>query len=91
MSDATPIPTAAAASKKQGRIPEGLWLACPSCAQMLYRKQLEQNLSVCPECQYHFRVTARQRVAQLCDEGTFEEFDADLEAVDPLGFADRKA
>ena len=82
-------PTAAA--QKRGRIPEGLWLACPKCSQMLYRKQLEQNLSVCPECSYHFRVSARQRVAQIADEGTFEELDADLEATDPLGFEDRKA
>src|SRR5688500_16274692 len=85
---ADPLPTT---QKKQGRIPEGLWLACPSCAQMLYRKQLEENLSVCPECKYHFRVSARQRVAQIADEGTFEEFDADLEATDPLGFEDRKS
>ncbi len=85
MADPLPI-----TQKKQGRIPEGLWLACPNCAQMLYRKQLEQNLSVCPECQYHFRVSARQRVAQLSDEGTFEELDASLEPTDPLGFEDRK-
>ena len=76
--------------KKHGRIPEGLWLACPRCSQMLYRKQLEQNLSVCPECQHHFRLSARQRVAQVLDEGTFEEFDADMVAVDPLGFEDRR-
>ena len=77
--------------KKPGRIPEGLWLACPNCSQMLYRKQLEQNLSVCPECQHHFRLSARQRVNQLCDAGTFEEHDADLVATDPLGFEDRKS
>ena len=77
--------------KKPGRIPEGLWLACPNCSQMLYRKQLEQNLSVCPECQHHFRLSARQRVNQLCDSGTFEEHDADLAATDPLGFEDRKS
>lgn len=76
--------------KKPGRIPEGLWLACPNCSQMLYRKQLEQNLSVCPECQHHFRLSARQRIDQLCDEGTFDEFDADLAATDPLEFEDRK-
>jgi acetyl-CoA carboxylase carboxyl transferase subunit beta len=80
-----------AIQKRHGRIPEGLWLACPSCSQMLYRKQLEQNLSVCPECSYHFRVSARQRVAQIADEGTFEELDSDLESTDPLGFEDRKA
>ena len=84
-------PQSALSTQKRGRIPEGLWLACPNCSQMLYRKQLEQNLSVCPECQFHFRVSARQRVAQIADEGTFEELDADLEATDPLGFEDRKA
>lgn len=57
---------------------------------MLYRKQLEQNLSVCPECGFHFRVSARQRVVQIADEGTFEEDDADLAATDPIGFEDRK-
>src|SRR5690606_10537815 len=84
---ADPLPLT---QEKQGRIPEGLWLACPNCAQMLSRKQLAQNLSVCPECQYHFRVSARQRVAQLSDERTFEELDAALEPTDPLGFEDRK-
>src|SRR5687767_9791531 len=84
-------PQSAISTHKRGRIPEGLWLACPNCSQMLYRKQLEQNLSVCPECGHHFRVSARQRVAQIADEGTFEELDADLESTDPLGFEDRKA
>ncbi len=82
--------TTAIAPTKTTRIPEGLWLACPSCAAMLYRKQLEQNLSVCPECGHHNRVSARERVRQLADEGTFEELDADLYSDDPLNFADRK-
>ena len=79
-----------AIATKTTRIPEGLWLACPNCQAMLYRKQLEQNLSVCPECGHHNRVSARERVRQLVDEGTFEETDADLYSNDPLGFADRK-
>jgi acetyl-CoA carboxylase carboxyl transferase subunit beta len=80
----------ATTTAKRGRIPEGLWLACPSCAAMLYRKQLEQNLSVCPDCKYHFRISARARIAQIADEATFEEFDRDIESTDPLGFEDRK-
>jgi acetyl-CoA carboxylase carboxyl transferase subunit beta len=78
------------ATAKQTRIPEGLWLACVKCTAMLYRKQLEQNLSVCPECGHHNRVSARERIRQLADDGTFDEFDADLSATDPLGFVDRK-
>jgi acetyl-CoA carboxylase carboxyl transferase subunit beta len=85
------MPTAPAMQAKTTRIPEGLWLACPSCGAMLYRKRLEANLSVCPECQHHGRISARERVRQLADEGTFEELDADLAATDPLGFTDRKA
>ena len=80
----------ATTTPKRGRIPEGLLLACPSCAAMLYRKQLEQNLSGCPECKYHFRVSARQRIDQIADEATFEEFDRDIESTDPLTFEDRK-
>lgn len=67
-------------------MPEGLWLACPSCKQMLYRKTMEENLSVCPECQYHFRVNGPVRVEQLVDEGTFEEICPDLASSDPLAF-----
>jgi len=58
---------------------------------MLFRKVVEDNLDVCPNCQAHFRVSARRRVAQLADEGTFEEMFADIEPVDPLEFVDKKA
>ena len=84
------LTTSAVAAKTPSRVPEGLWLACPSCAAMLYKKQLEANLSVCPECGHHNRLPARRRVEQLVDAGTFEEVDADLTSVDPLGFSDRK-
>ena len=75
---------------KSSRIPEGLWLACVACGAMLYRKRLEQNLGVCPECGHHNRLAARERVRQLVDVDTFVEFDRDLTGTDPLGFADRK-
>ena len=67
-------------------MPEGLWLGCPSCKQMLYRKTMEENLHVCPECQHHFRINGPTRIEQLIDEGTFEEIGADLASSDPLAF-----
>jgi acetyl-CoA carboxylase carboxyl transferase subunit beta len=67
-------------------MPEGLWLACPGCRQMLFRKTMEENLHVCPECNYHFRIDGAIRIAQLADEGTFEELGADLSSSDPLKF-----
>src|SRR5687767_15301959 len=72
-------------------IPEGLWMRCPECGDMLFRKVVEESLHVCPGCQYHFRVSARTRIAQLLDEGSFEERYADVEPVDPLKFVDKKA
>jgi acetyl-CoA carboxylase carboxyl transferase subunit beta len=71
-------------------VPEGLWRRCPGCQQTIFRKEAERRLGVCPECDYHWYVPAPERVRQLLDEGTFEEWDADLEPADPLGFADRK-
>ena len=72
-------------------IPEGLWLRCPECGDMLFRKVVEEALHVCPGCQHHFRVSARTRIAQLVDQGSFEEMFADVEPTDPLKFADKKA
>ena len=69
-------------------VPEGLWLRCPQCAEMLFRKRVENNLWVCPDCQHHFRVSAEQRVSQLTDPGSFEPFNATMAPVDPLGFVD---
>ncbi|MBA4039809.1 MAG: acetyl-CoA carboxylase carboxyl transferase subunit beta [Planctomyces sp.] len=71
-------------------IPEGLWLRCPSCQGMIYRKQLETNLHCCPDCQHHFRIGARQRIDQLTDPGTFEPLFEGLSPADPLGFVDLK-
>lgn len=71
-------------------VPEGLWLRCPGCGDMLFRKAVVEALHVCPNCQHHFQISARTRVSQLVDEGSFEEMFADLLPADPLGFADRK-
>jgi acetyl-CoA carboxylase carboxyl transferase subunit beta len=84
-----PDPTAADKPNKRG-VPEGLWVRCPGCAATIFRKQAEQLLGVCPECDYHFYVGARDRIAQIIDDGTFEEMDADLTSVDFLGFADKR-
>jgi acetyl-CoA carboxylase carboxyl transferase subunit beta len=70
-------------------VPEGLWKRCPGCQQTIFRKEAEKRLGVCPECDYHWYVSARQRIAQVLDEGTFEEWDAELEPTDPLEFVDR--
>ena len=75
---------------KEG-IPEGLWLRCPECGDMLFRKVVEEALQVCPGCQHHFRVSARIRVAQLVDPGSFEEMFEDFQPTDPLKFVDKKA
>jgi len=73
-----------------GEFPPDLWTRCPSCGDMLYNKQLEKNLRVCPRCGHHFRLRVDARLAHLLDPGSFEERDADLESLDPLGFVDQK-
>lgn len=75
---------------KKAAIPEGMWLRCPGCEKMIYRRNLEANLQVCPECQHHFRISAADRVKQLADEGSFQEMFAGLSPVDALGFKDLK-
>ena len=75
--------------KKRG-VPEGLWQRCSGCQGIIFRKEAEKRLGVCPECDYHWYVSAQERIRQLLDEGTFEEWDAELMPTDPLGFADKK-
>jgi acetyl-CoA carboxylase carboxyl transferase subunit beta len=75
---------------RKAPIPEGLWLRCPSCERMIYRKQMEANLHVCPVCEHHFRIGARERISQLMDEGSFEPMFTNLRCADPLSFVDRK-
>ncbi len=71
-------------------VPEGLWKRCPGCQGTIFRKEAEKRFGVCPECDYHWYVSARERVRQLLDEGTFEEHFTEMEPVDPLEFADKK-
>jgi acetyl-CoA carboxylase carboxyl transferase subunit beta len=70
-------------------VPEGLWKRCPGCQETIFRKEAEKRMGVCPECDYHWYVPAQERIGQVLDEGTFEEWDAELEPADPLEFTDR--
>lgn len=67
-------------------IPEGLWVKCTRCNEILYTKELDKNLKVCQKCNFHFRVGAQERVAMILDEGSFQEYDADLVSGNPLDF-----
>jgi acetyl-CoA carboxylase carboxyl transferase subunit beta len=69
---------------------EGLWVKCDQCRQIIWKKDLDENMKVCPKCGKHFRVDARTRLAQLLDEGEYEVFDANLSSTDPLKFTDLK-
>ena len=70
---------------------EGLWVKCDGCRQIIWKKDLEENLNVCPKCNQHFRIDARTRLAILYDNADWEESEIDLASTDPLGFADIKA
>jgi len=70
---------------------EGLWVKCDNCRQIIWKKELEENLDVCPKCDKHFRIDARTRLAQLLDEGQYETFDGNLASTDPLKFVDLKS
>jgi acetyl-CoA carboxylase carboxyl transferase subunit beta len=82
----TPTEAAADASNRM----EGLWVKCDACDEILLRDELLKNQNVCPSCNHHMAWTARKRLDALLDEGSFEEFDAELEPMDPLGFSDSK-
>ena len=69
---------------------EGLWLKCDSCRQIIWRKALEENLQVCPKCEFHFKVDAVTRLRQLFDDGVWREYDRELASTDPLGFVDQR-
>jgi acetyl-CoA carboxylase carboxyl transferase subunit beta len=69
---------------------EGLWVKCEHCRQIIWKKDLEENLNVCPKCDKHFRIDARSRLAQLLDDNQYEIFDANLVSTDPLKFVDLK-
>jgi acetyl-CoA carboxylase carboxyl transferase subunit beta len=82
---------AVAGKESKVRMPEGLWIKCDGCKEILSKPELEQNLNVCPRCQHHFRLGARARLDSLVDPASFKEFDAGLRSLDPLGFKDQKS
>jgi acetyl-CoA carboxylase carboxyl transferase subunit beta len=85
-------PTAPAKGRKRTKreVPEGVWKQCPGCSETVWVKEVERRQNVCPQCDYHWYVSARERVEQVLDDNTFEEWDADLIPGDPLGFVDKK-
>src|SRR4026209_2719231 len=82
-------PMAASTKEKPSRVPEGLWVKCPGCAQAIYNKDLAANFNVCPKCGHHFRLNATERLRMLFD-GVWTEYDKDLVSTDPLVFTDTK-
>jgi acetyl-CoA carboxylase carboxyl transferase subunit beta len=78
-----------APNRPKGGGPEGLWMRCPQCKATIFRKEAERLFNVCPECGYHFYLPARERIAQLLDQDSFEEWFTDVRPADPLGFKDR--
>jgi len=72
--------------KPRKEVPAGLWMRCPGCEHMLYRKAVQKNLNVCPQCNHHFRIETATRIKYLADEGSFEESLSDLVTSDPLDF-----
>jgi acetyl-CoA carboxylase carboxyl transferase subunit beta len=77
------------AGRPKRGVPEGLWIRCPQCKAAVFRKESEARHNVCPECEHHFYVPARERIKQLLDQDSFEEWFADLRPRDPLEFKDR--
>ena len=82
--------TPLAPPEKKSRMPEGLWSKCQGCGEILYKKEIVRNQNVCPRCNYHFGLSAIERLTMLLDGGFYEEFDARLRSTDPLGFKDTK-
>ncbi len=75
---------------KASRVPEGLWVKCPDCSQVIYNKDLVASLNVCPKCAHHFRINAADRLKLLFDDEKWDEFDTELRSIDPLKFVDTK-
>jgi acetyl-CoA carboxylase carboxyl transferase subunit beta len=79
-------PSLKLATNKKREMPEGLWQKCPDCGEVIHNLELVQNLRVCPKCDYHFTLSARERIDDLIDPGTFTEFDPNMLSVDILSF-----
>ena len=79
-----------AVATKTVHMPEGVWTKCKNCAEIIYAKEIERNLNVCPKCDYHFRISAQARIDLVLDADSFDEMDAELQSVDFLEFKDSK-
>ncbi len=77
--------------RKKRDMPDGLWVRCEHCARMVYKKEVEEGLHVCPKCNFHFRIQARERLQIVLDPDSFEELYTELVPGDPLGFVDRES
>jgi acetyl-CoA carboxylase carboxyl transferase subunit beta len=86
----TPRARTQGAAAGKGKVPEGVWEKCKGCGAVLYRPELERNLMVCPKCSHHHAIGARERLLALLDEGSTQEFWANMEPSDPLKFRDSK-
>ena len=75
---------------RPSKVPEGLWVKCDSCRQILYNKELARNFKICPKCGYHFRLSAPERLRMLFDDETYTELEGGLRSVDALKFKDTK-
>ncbi|MGH9316747.1 MAG: acetyl-CoA carboxylase, carboxyltransferase subunit beta [Thermoanaerobaculia bacterium] len=75
---------------RQSKVPEGLWVKCENCRQILYNKELARNFKICTKCGYHFRLSAPERLRMLFDDGQYVELEGDLRSTDPLRFRDTK-
>ncbi|MCI0411487.1 acetyl-CoA carboxylase, carboxyltransferase subunit beta [bacterium] len=76
--------------EKPSRVPEGLWMKCEGCQQIIWHKELDRNLNVCPKCNYHFRISSEDRIRLLLDEGPYRELFGNILSVDVLRFKDTK-
>jgi acetyl-CoA carboxylase carboxyl transferase subunit beta len=76
--------------EKASRVPEGLWVKCPSCGHVIYSKEFQASLQVCPKCAHHFRLSAIDRLKMLFDHGDWTEIDSSLRSLDPLEFTGTK-
>jgi len=76
---------------KASTFPDGLWTKCSGCQEIMYQQEIDNNLKVCPRCGNHFRVSAMKHIELIADQGSFVEYDVNIEAGDPLSFVDRKA
>ncbi len=77
-------------SSKKKDIPDGLWTKCESCSEIIYNKQLDENLKVCPKCGFHFRINSLERICMLADPDSFAEENAEIYSTDPLDFTDQE-